>query len=260
MLFKSSFVYLLIWFIDSVMLYIFYTFTTVYANYLKPYDILFLILYIAFIMLSLWIFFELLDSRITENIKETIGIFKNKNNQEYRPAIRLAVLLIVAGILVIFFRDLFSRFLLDLMALPSYILAGSFSIEEFPQSVDNVDNLTFTIKETGLPYNFNYISLYKINSDSNLTQHIDTIIINRNKENRSNGTFMLGENFYGIWYLVINASRLQCKFQSGTYLLHAEVTNEVSENSTLGLIQKHADKLFYLAPKSMNCSLNSTLH
>jgi hypothetical protein len=262
MLFNLSFVYLLIWSIDSVLIYIFYSVITVYSNFLKSYDILFAvfaILYTFFsLLISFWILFNLLNIRITEMIKEIIGTFEYKIEQEYRLAIRFAVLLIVVGILVIIFRDLFSRFSLDFLALPSYILVGSFSIEEFPQSVDNVDNLTFAIKETGLPYNFNYIDLYKINSNSNLTQQVDKIIINRNNENQSNETFMLGKNVYGTWYLVINTTKLQCKYNSGTYMLHAEVTNEISENSTLWLIQKRADKLFYLSPKGANCSFNST--
>ncbi|VVB89973.1 Uncharacterised protein [uncultured archaeon] len=252
MLFKLSFIYAFVWFIDSIFIFIFIFITTVYYNYLPPWYNKIAYLYgFSIILISLWLFFDLLGSGITEKIKE---IHRNLIEQNYR----LPILFIIIGILLIIFQDLYSRLLLDIVILPSYLLAGSYSIEEFPQSIDNADNLTFTIKETGIPYNFNYIRLDKINSNSNLTQYVDNIKINRTQETQSNETFMLGENYYGIWYLVINTSRLQCKFHSGTYMLHAEVTDEPSENSTFGVIQKRADKLFYIAPKNANCSFNST--
>ncbi len=259
MLFKLSFIYAFVWFIDVILIYIFICFINVYYIYSEPWFNIFTILYVfPVLIISFWILFELYDKRIIEKVNEIIGNIKNRIliEQKYRIAIKF----IIIGLLVIIFRDFFSRLLLDFIVLPSYLLAGSFSIEEFPQSIDNTDNLTFTIKETGLPYNFNYIMLYKINSNSNLRQYVDTIRINRTQETPSNETFMLGENYYGIWYLVINTSRLQCKFQSGTYMLHAEVTDEPSVNPTFGKIEKHAEKMFYIAPNSANCSFNSMSH
>lgn len=258
-LFNLSFIYAFVWFIDVILIYIFICFTTVYYNYLEPWINIVVFLYsFSIIVISFWILFYLYDNKITENANEIIGNIKNRISIEKKY--KLVIIFIIIVLLVIFLHDFISRIFLDFSVLPSYLLAGSFSIEEFPQSTDNADNLTFTIKETGIQYNFNYIMLYKINSNSNLTKNVDNIKINRTQEAQSNETFMLGKNIDGIWYLVINTSRLQCKFQSGTYMLHAEVTDEPSVNSTFGKIEKHADKMFYIVPNSANCSFNSTWH
>ncbi len=143
-------------------------------------------------------------------------------------------------------------FLLYLIA-PIYLLMGSYSIDVFPQSSSESDNLTFTIKETGMPYNNIYIQIFKLNSSSGFRYPVDIVIINNKRENSS--TFMIGENYYGIWYLNVDTSSLQ----PGNYLLHAEVTDDFFKIFIGGEIsKKHADKLFYIPPKSTNYSLNST--
>jgi hypothetical protein len=143
-------------------------------------------------------------------------------------------------------------FLVFLIA-PSYLLMGSYSIDVFPRPNANGDILTFTIKETGLSYNHIYIDLYKLNSSGDFLWFIDNVAINNTKEALSNNTFMLGGNYDGIWYLNINTSKLQ----PGNYLLHAEITNDLSSRF-LGVSKKQDSKLFYIPPKGTNCSFNCT--
>lgn len=145
-------------------------------------------------------------------------------------------------------------FVLYLIA-PTYLLMGSYSIDVFPQSNADGDILTFTIKETGMPINLNWIMLYELNSTSNFKQSVGMAILNRNNErlNFYDNKFMLGENIYGIWYLKINTSNLQ----SGTYLLTSEVTNDVYSRF-FGTTQKRAEKLFFIPPKRADQSFNCT--
>ncbi len=132
----------------------------------------------------------------------------------------------------------------------SSLLMGSFSIEQFPESTNN-DIITFAIKETGITYSANYINLYKINSsNSTIFQNIDNITIHYNQEAFSKNKIMFGEKHEGIWFLNVNTSNLQY----GTYLLHAEVTNDMTIKSVFGAIKKHDDKLFYIAPRIANYS------
>lgn len=156
---------------------------------------------------------------------------------------------IILFLLLIFFITAF-------FTMPTYLLTDSYSIDTFPQSNTNSDFITFTIKETGLQYNFIYITLNKLNSESKLMQYVDNVTINRTKEALSNNSFMLGENYEDIWYLNINTSDLQ----PGNYMLHAEVTDDSSKNNTIfGTIKKHTNKLFYIAPNSAKYSLNSSI-
>ena len=132
---------------------------------------------------------------------------------------------------------------------------GSFSIEDITQSNTNSDILTFTIKETGFPYNSIYITLNKFNSEGNFMQYVHYVKINRTIEAHSNNSFMLGGNYNGIWYLNVNTSNLQ----PGNYLLHAELTIDALKSFTIfGSSKKYADKLFYIAPNSTKCFLDST--
>ncbi|NJD53336.1 MAG: hypothetical protein FIB07_10770 [Candidatus Methanoperedens sp.] len=138
---------------------------------------------------------------------------------------------------------------------PIYVLMGSYSIDVFPQSNVNDDILTFTVKETGLPYNNIYIYLYKLNSSSDFFWLVDNVTINNTKEALSNRTFMLGKNYDGVWYLNINTSKLQ----HGNYLLHAEITDDLFKRFLgVGISKKQDDKLFYIPPNGVNNSVNST--
>ncbi len=129
---------------------------------------------------------------------------------------------------------------------------GTFSIEEPLHSNINNAIITFVIKETGMTYSANYITLSKINANgSAFLQNIDYIKINSSQEAFSMD--MHGIRLEpGVWYLNVNSSNLT----SGNYLLHAEVTNDLTKNSTIfGVVKKSDDRLFYVAPKG---SFNST--
>ncbi len=159
-------------------------------------------------------------------------------------------------LIIILFMYPFLKLYSDLFLVgPSILLMGSFSIEESPQSIDNADTLTFTIKETGLTYYKNYINLYKLNVDNNSLNTTDNITLLYTLEQKSK--LMIGGQYdKGLWYLNINTSNLQ----PGSYMLHSEVTNPLTINSTFGIFKKHSDKLFYISPKSTNYSSNSTQH
>lgn len=141
------------------------------------------------------------------------------------------------------------------LVVPSYLLMGSFSIDQFSQSNVGNDIMTFTIKETGMPYSANYIDLYEINaSDKEIFERVDNIIINNTNPNFSRNNTIFGKIYEGVWYLNVNTSKLR----PATYLLHAEVTNDLTKKFIFGTIKKHDEKLFYIAPKNANYSLNST--
>ena len=138
--------------------------------------------------------------------------------------------------------------------LSAYLLTGSYYMDKFPPSDANSDIITFTIKETGIPYSFNYITLNKLEADDKTFHYIDNVTINATQETLSKNKLMLGKNYYGIWYLNLNTSNLT----SGNYMLHAEVTNDFTINSTIKTIKKHDDILFYIPPKTELHSYNST--
>ena len=138
---------------------------------------------------------------------------------------------------------------------PIYLLMGSYSIEQF--SVSNTDNdiLTFTVKETGLPFSSNHVTLYKMNANhSNIFQNIDHLIINNTQGAISENKFMTGIKYEGIWYLNLDTLNLS----SGTYNLHAEVTYDQSVKYILGKSKKYDDQLFYIAPRNSNFYSNIT--
>jgi hypothetical protein len=132
---------------------------------------------------------------------------------------------------------------LSIFIVPSYLLMGSFTIEQLQQSDRNNNIMTFTIKETGLTYNQNYIHLDKMNIDTNIFQYMDNITINRSQEALSQNKLMRGTmSEPGIWYLNVNTSNLS----SGNYILHAEVTDDISKKSIFGTARKHCDILFHI--------------
>ncbi|VVB92677.1 Uncharacterised protein [uncultured archaeon] len=165
----------------------------------------------------------------------------------------LNIYFILTGVLVLSFVFLF--IINSFLMMPTYLLKDSYSVDVFPQSNINSDFITLAIKETGFPYNYIYITLDIFNSTDNHKQYVGNVTINRTKESPANNSFMFGENYEGIWYLNINT----CNLQPGNYMLHAEVTNEASINNTIfGAFRKHTEKLFYIAPNSTKCFLNST--
>lgn len=145
-------------------------------------------------------------------------------------------------------------FLLLLLLIPSYFLTGSYSIEIFQPSYTNSDIITFTIKETGISFSYNYINLNKLEEGYDIFHYIDNITINGTQETVSKNKLMLGIQHGGLWYLNLNTSNLT----SGNYMLHAEVTNDLTKKSIFGTIKKHDDILFYIPPKTALNSYNST--
>ena len=155
----------------------------------------------------------------------------------------LFVILIIMTILII------------LSPIPTYLLMGSYSLEQFPVSNTDNDIFTFTIKETGIPFTSNHITLHRMNTNhSNIFQNIDHIIITSTQGAQSENKLMTGINYEGIWYLNLDTSNLS----SGTYNLHAEVTYDQSVKYILGKSKKHDEKLFYIPPKSSNFHSNIT--
>ena len=142
---------------------------------------------------------------------------------------------------IIFIFLLVSTFLL-----PTYLLAGSYSIDKFQPSDTNSDIITFTITETGIPISNNYIELYKLKAGEDLFHKINNVTINTTHEKPTDDKSMLGKNHYGIWYLNLNISNLT----SGNYMLHAEVTNDITKKSIFGTIKKHDDIIFYIPTKN----------
>lgn len=154
-----------------------------------------------------------------------------------------------------FFMILTIMILILLSPVPTYLLMGSYSIEQFPVSNTDNDILTFTVKETGLPFSSNHVNLYKMNANySNIFQNIDNLIINNTQGAISENKFMTGIKYEGIWYLNLDTSNLS----SGTYNLHAEVTYDQSVKYILGKSKKHDDQLFYIAPRNSNFYSNIT--
>ena len=177
-------------------------------------------------------------------MKKELDIVNLKiKNTKLKP---LIVTLIILFIILIIFYPAFLKFHSDIFSVaPSILLMGSFSIEEFPQSNEKYDILTFAIKETGLTYSRNYITLYKLNANANNSLNENDNITLPQSESKNKSMFG-GLHDKGLWYININTSSLQ----AGNYMLHAEVTNDLSKNSTFGVFKKHADKLFYIASNS----------
>jgi len=138
---------------------------------------------------------------------------------------------------------IFSSFII-----PSYLLVGHYSIEVFPESNNGGDMLTFTIEETGITYARCYITLYKLNLGNNSLEHIDNITIPIQLESKNK--MMFGGIHELYYYLNVNTSTLS----PGNYMLHAEVTNDISKRYNFGTIKKQDDKLFYIEPKNTNFS------
>ena len=130
--------------------------------------------------------------------------------------------------------------------LSAYLLTGSYYIDEFSPSDTNSNIITFTIKETGISYSNNFITLSKIETGNGIFQKIDNVTINATHEKVSDNKLMLGKNHEGIWYLNLNTSNLT----SGNYMLHAEVTNDFTISSKFKTIRKHDDIIFYIPTKN----------
>ncbi len=234
-LFKFGFIFPLIWFVDSFLLVLFY-YIIKNINFDISAVIIFLILIIDFILfVNLWGKEELNKDLDLVNLKI--------KSTKLKPLIVYIIILFI--ILIIFYPAYLKLYSEAFLVAPSILLMGSFSIEDFPQSNENCDILTLTIKETGLTFSRNFIYLYKLNAANNSLNESDNITLPIQLESKNKSMFG-GLHDKGVWYININTSNLQ----AGNYMLHAEVTNDLSINSTFGVFKKHADKLFYIASNS----------
>jgi hypothetical protein len=93
--------------------------------------------------------------------------------------------------------------------------------------------------------------LYKLD-DKAVFQDIANVTLNETQDTPSKNKIMIGKKYEGTWYLNLNTSNLSY----GNYMLHAEVS--YNDLINIGVFKKHADKLFYIPPKSTNYSFNST--
>ncbi|MCZ7383438.1 MAG: hypothetical protein O8C63_01675 [Candidatus Methanoperedens sp.] len=255
-LFKSIFILPILWIVFSI-------FTLLSHELFKEpskinnYNYIFNFYWVFASMTIIWIYVHLAKIHLIRSLKNTgskikqIEIKSLLKNFDFKNQMILnlspLIIFLIVGLLLLLVALLLTA--------PLYLLTGSFSIEEFSQSNTNTGIQTFKIKETGIVYSANYINLYKMNaSDGNIFQYIDDITINNSQENLSRNKLMIGKKYEGIWYLNVNTSTLQ----SGNYLLHAEVTNGLSEKTVFGTIKKHDEKLFYIAPRIANYSSYST--
>lgn len=184
-----------------------------------------------------------------KSLKQTTHLQKNTLLSMPLKAKQNEMWSIYSGLLI------FSIIMLLFIPIPTYLLMGSYSIEQFPISNTDNDIFTFTIKETGVPFNSNHITLHKMNvNESTIFQNIDNIIISNTHSTPSNNKLITGIKYEGIWYLNVNTSNLS----SGTYNIHAEVTNDISTQYVFGTVKKYDDKLFYVAPRSSDFDSNSS--
>lgn len=227
--------------ITLILLILFYYIINDINRYISTVYIFLNLIIVCILFVNLWGREELKKEFNTINLK-----IKNTN---LKP---LIVRLIILFIILIIFSPAYLKLYSDIFSVaPSILLMGSFSIEEFPQSIDNGDILTFTIKETGLTSHVSFINLYKLNAGNNSLEPIDNITIPL--QNKSIKELMFGGVHETNYYLNLNTSNLS----SGNYMMHAEVTNDLTKKSIFGDIKKHDDKLFYIAPRSANYSFYS---
>lgn len=260
-LFKISFVMAFMWIIASVMI-VFFKLIYLPKDSHDPiiwrgYVLIFLItVAITGIIVSISEFETL------NNIREK---FKN-------PSAHSNFFFILIFLIIFFIIFVISSFSL----VSQYLLTGSYSIEEFSQSFDNPDIIVFTMKEKGIGYDLIEVELTKINSSDinipyefRMNKSIDFLIIYRHTEKQSN--CLWGGDYDMVWYLgVINISKLS----PGTYLLSAQVKNNLTDNLTdnfpsgilnefssrIGISKRIAKKLFYIPPwrAKANYSFNCT--
>lgn len=243
-LFRRIFIFGFISIVFSILAILsYYFFKDVSEKNYYYYLIVWYIAVLGFFWLSIYHFYriDLLD--LLKNIRKKLPEKILPEDYNFQDSLFYYGVIIIISLVVIL-----------LFVASSSLLMGSFSVEQFPETA-NPDIITFAIKETGITYSANYINLYKMkSSNSTIFQNIDNITMHDNQEAFSKNKIMFGEKHEGIWFLNVNTSNLQY----GTYLLHSEVTNDMTIKSVFGAIKKHDDKLFYIAPRSANYSFYST--
>ncbi|MFZ3167518.1 MAG: hypothetical protein WA130_07865 [Candidatus Methanoperedens sp.] len=240
-LFKVFFLYFVALCIASIFS-LFFIIISIPALTESPYYYYFSIIYFVISLITIIIIILYLINFKKADLKESLNIIRENADKSgwYWPK-RIVAYIIILTLLFI-----------SLIA-PTYLLGGSYSIDVFPQSEVNSNILTFTIKETGLTSGRNFINLYK-SDDDHVFQDIDNITIISTQEISSKNKLMTGTKHEGIWYLNLNTSNLSY----GNYMLHAEVSYINLNN--LEIFKKHADKLFYIAPRSTNYSIQSSIN
>lgn len=137
--------------------------------------------------------------------------------------------------------------------MPSYLLIGTYSIEEYSQP-EISDNRIFVITETGITYKKIYIDLYKLDSPQKTFLTTEYSMIINGTAPESKNRYMNGTKYEGKYYIYLNTSNLTY----GNYILYAEVTDDLTKNSTFGPNKKRAEKLFHVAQDTPNLALFNT--
>lgn len=268
-LFKISFIIAFMWIIASILTVSFKLITPTQGDLYEFVFSLFgysLVVFGYSLILLITVFITVTTistSKIIEILNKIIEKFKNSTT--YLKFFFSLKFLIIFIILFVLFVSSFSL-------VSQYLLTGSYSIEEFSPSIDNPDIRTFTMKEKGISYNLTEVMLFKLNSSyptisGDLRKdNIDNITAYRNieKEKLKPSCYLWVTNFNTVWYLnIINISNLS----SGTYLLHAEVRNDLNDNSVFGILKTTADKiglskriaekLFYIPPDKAKVNYSS---
>ena len=240
-IFKKIFIFPIPTIIILISTLLFYTYQIEEKNY---YNI---------VIFVYWILTVILASRVLFYLNPEINIFNSLNNLSvyknlHKRKIDLKNINYIQLISNIILFPLVAFIIISSFIIPSYLLVGHYSIEVFPESNNGGDMLTFTIEETGIAYARCYITLYKLNLGNNSLEHIDNITIPIQLESKNK--MMFGGIHELYYYLNVNTSTLS----PGNYMLHAEVTNDISKRYKFGTIKKSDDKLFYIEPKNTNIS------
>lgn len=233
---KRTFKYIFIFPVPIIIILIstllFYTYYTEEKSYFN--SVLFIYCLITCILaVCIYIYLDT-EINIFDSLKNRLADYKHLNY------IQLIAIVILIPLIVFFINSSF--------VIPSYLLVGQYSIEAFPESNNDGDMLTFTIEETGITYARCFITLYKLNLGNNSLENIDNITIPLQHESKNK--LMFGGIHELNYYLNVNTSTLS----PGNYMLHAEVTNDISKIYKFGTIKKSDDKLFYIEPKNTNIS------
>jgi len=206
------------------------------------YNIVSIIYWIITVVLAFLIFIYLDPKIVLSESLKNMSVNEIRNKLKFNFQIEISFIIKIISIPLLLFIVISS------FIIPSYLLVGHYSIEVFPESNNGGDMLTFTIEETGITYARCYITLYKLNLGNNSLEHIDYITIPIQLESKNK--MMFGGIHELYYYLNVNTSTLS----PGNYMLHAEVTNDISKTYKFGTIKKQDNKLFYIQPKNTNLS------
>lgn len=163
------------------------------------------------------------------------------------------IYLICYGIVTLFIFYLITISVGAIYSVPSYLLIGTYSIEEYSQP-EISDNRIFVITETGITYKKIYIDLYKLDSPQKTFLTTEYSMIINGTAPESKNRYMNGTKYEGKYYIYLNTSNLTY----GNYILYAEVTDDLTKNSTFGTNKKRVEKLFHVVQDTPNLALFNT--